>query len=150
VNKEVQVRGKKSLAGEGIKYSDAITIPCSKETSIVVNLKKETNTEKRIKPYFKIEVMVSFFGLPISKIPKLTITKEIPSSERQILIIGEIRDSKLKYLIMRISINKIDSIAATSIATEKAETPRLSFFTLLSIRCVKKTIKSAQTILRII
>ena len=142
--------GKKSRAGAGIRYSDAITIPCSKETSIVVNLKKEINIAKTISAYLINDVIKSFFGLPISKIPKPTITNAIPSRERQIRITGTISDSKLVYRIISTSTKRIDSIVATSIATEKDETPRLSDFALLSIRWVKKIIKSAQTILRII
>ena len=107
-------------------------------------------TEKIINPYFKIEVTRSFFGFPISKIPKLTITNEIPSSARQIRIKGTIRASKLQYLIIKTSTKKIDSIVATSIATENAETPMLSALPLLSIRWVKKMINKAQIILRII
>ena len=91
-------------------------------------------TAKIMSAYVKTEVISNFLGFPISKIPKLTITNAIPSSERQIRITGTIRASNLQYLIIKTSTNKIDSIVATSIATEKEEMPRLSAFTLLSTR----------------
>jgi hypothetical protein len=107
-------------------------------------------TPNNISAYFMIFVTASFLGFPTSKIPKLKITKEIASRERLILIKGIRRASKLQYFIIRTRTKRIDSMALTSIAIEKEETPLLSAFVFVSIRCVNKIMKSAQTILRII